>query len=66
MILQVQIDGVSDYYMVPKFFQYFIMTYRNSIGDISVPGYDEWYNNTDGEVSRMGIVLIVWLIWFLN
>lgn len=32
-------DAEIDYYNVPLFFQYLLMSYRNSIGDISTPRY---------------------------
>jgi hypothetical protein len=42
-ILQVEIsDKETDYLKLGNFIAYAIMTYRNSIGDISVPGYTNW------------------------
>lgn len=45
-VLDVEIDQADeDYPEVDKFFQYLIMTYRNSIGDITAPGYQNWIDS---------------------
>jgi hypothetical protein len=42
-ILRVEIDSADeDYLNLTDFFRYFFMTYRNSIGDITAPGYVKW------------------------
>ena len=35
-------DADDDYKNVFSFFRYFLMTYRNSVGDITTPIYDNW------------------------
>ena len=47
------------------------MTYRNSIGDISVPGYSLWIekydsNATDELVKKNFMITLIWAVWILN
>lgn len=64
-------DKDSDYYKMPPFFQFFFFSYRNSIGDISTPGYQNWYKKHGTEsnydiASRRIITILIWSVWIFN
>lgn len=70
--LQIEIDSAeSEYLKVFEFGQYWLMTYRDSIGDISIPGYGEWDkiyddNNNQDRAKKYVIILLIWIVWLLN
>ena len=47
-----------------------MMTYRNSIGDISTPDYTSWLSLSDTDnwemFQKYSMVLVVWLVWLAN
>lgn len=46
---------------------YAIQTYRNSIGDISTPGYSKWLTAAeDAHASSWMMIYSVWFIWLMN
>lgn len=71
-ILKVEIDsGDEEYLNLPNFFKYFFMTYRNSIGDISVPGYTNWDKSLSNDVtseftSKNFMIFLIWMVWLVN
>lgn len=67
--LKVEIDGEEDSYPhLPRFPKFFFKTFRDSIGDITVPGYKNWYKYRSDENlgwTNFGISLI-WLVFMAN
>ena len=64
-------DGAQDYKEVNLLTQYFLMTYRNSVGDIKTPQYDKWQlffneNDTKQRVGKLTLISLMWIVWFLN
>lgn len=70
--LGVQINNDdSEYPNVALFAKYFLMTYRNSIGDISTPHYTNWIERYDAEdfwenLMQDTLISLIWLVWLLN
>jgi len=70
--LKVEIsDADDDYPNVFEFMQYFLMTYRNSIGDISAPGYQKWMDGKSDDISSQFLeknlaMTVIWTIWLAN
>ena len=65
--MRVQINGADeDYKNVPTWIQYLLMTYRNSIGDISTPGYDNWMEGDISNAKKYTILSLIWGIWLFN
>lgn len=61
----------EDYYFLPSFIQFLLMTYRNSIGDITIPEYQKWVDlydekQRDSQYHQFTIVFLVWLVWIFN
>jgi len=61
----------DDYANVFLLARYFLMTYRDSIGDISAPGYSQWMTNLDDNVTKELIaknilIALIWIVWILN
>jgi len=59
-------DADSDYPNVFESLQYFLMTYRNAIGDISAPGYSSWTENEVNKYTSNFAITLIWAIWFSN
>jgi hypothetical protein len=66
----------SDYPGMQKFFALFLMTFRNSIGDLAPPDYAFWINETEEfEIEpdvkdtaiksyyRYIFIILVWIVW---
>jgi len=56
---------------MPLFLQYIFMTYRNSIGDIVAPAYNNWNNIFDDNVtseyaSKNVMIVFIWFLWLVN
>ena len=69
--LKVEISSAEeDYPNVFTFMQYFLMTYRNSIGDISAPGYSNWMEKSSDVTSELiekhAAISFIWLVWLAN
>jgi hypothetical protein len=70
--LQIEIDsGDEEYLKLYSLVKYFFMTYRDSIGDISVPGYTNWdaalHKDTDkNNADWFLITFMIWICWFMN
>ena len=69
--LKVEISSADeDYPNVFSFMQYFLMTYRNSIGDISAPGYSNWMKKSDDVTSQYleknAAMTFIWIVWLAN
>lgn len=71
-ILRVEIDSADDDYLnLTEFFRYFFMTYRNSIGDISTPGYENWDKIYSDDVryeyvQKNWVIFLIWMVWLVN
>lgn len=67
-IVRIEIDsGDEEYLNLPPAFQYLLMTYRNSIGDLTIPGYENWNDQLTGKPnSKNTIILLIWLVWLTN
>lgn len=68
--LQIQ-DADTEYLNLGTFVQYWLYTYRCSVGDISVPGYKHWVNDMDDSVNyqritRQVVITLTWMLWFFN
>jgi len=57
----------DEYIGLPDWVTYFIYTYRNSLGDISVPIYTYWMEklNTNQNIAN-SMIGIIWIFWFVN
>lgn len=61
----------EDYPSLPLELYYFFQSFRNSIGDIAPPGYENWldyieYSEKIGSTERqLGGLVMVYIIWFL-
>lgn len=70
--LRIEIEeGDEQYNNLPPILQYFMMTYRDSIGDISIPGYKGWdskFGNetTKDRANKTIIILLIWVVWLMN
>mmetsp|Transcript_19632 Transcript_19632/g.30271 ORF Transcript_19632/g.30271 Transcript_19632/m.30271 type:complete len:202 (+) Transcript_19632:2112-2717(+) len=62
-ILKWEMDE-EEYKGLTEFVQRLILTFRNSIGDLSLPGYDKWLEQPTWE-SKL-VVSLLWLMWFVN
>jgi hypothetical protein len=48
-----------------------MMTYRDSIGDISIPGYEKWdeafeKDTPENNANKFLIIIMIWAVWLLN
>ena len=72
MDTQVEIQNAdSDYLHLWEIIQYFLMTYRNTIGDVTTPSYVEWNTRFNEDVSaersaKHLIIILIWVIWIFN
>lgn len=71
MTFMIEVE-TEEYMALPKLLQMLLMTYRNSIGDISVPSYKSWltFYSEEGPYPShshsVTVLLLVWGVWFLN
>ena len=63
----------NDYSDLGYFFKYIILTWRNSIGDLSVPSYEAWaeimkqkiaHGNQHEALMIGGVEFLIWGHWF--
>ena len=59
-------DPEDEYANMGQFMKNFITTYRNSIGDLSLPNYDSLIEEEDTKFQQNFSTTIAWLIWLLN
>ena len=43
--------------------RYFLSVYENSVGNINTPEFTVWEN---GSAWSQSVVIVIWLIWFMN
>ena len=58
----------DDYSDLRDFFAYIVLSWRNSIGDLSAPSYGSWEEmaeNKPGESGIQWIIILIWLHWWL-
>ena len=65
----------TDYPGMTRFFAVFLMTFRNSIGDLAPPDYAFWINDNEektvgeetrtiiGSYYRYSFIILVWVVW---
>jgi len=61
--------GESDYESLDKNFAYYIMAFRNSIGDLSTPSYNYWAamkNKDNDKYSAQFMIYTIWTFWLVN
>ena len=72
MTLKVSIDNVDEEYAnVFEFIQYFLMTYRNALGDSTTPGYSNWLDGSANDsfeesLEKNTAITFIWAIWLSN
>lgn len=62
-------DDDDEYPSVIKILPIFIQQFRNSIGDIAPPGYDNWNDNLKNKEdigSSYIMIYMLWVIWLIN
>ena len=61
-----RVETGDDYDGLAVIFQYLFMTYRNSVGDISTPGYA--YLDSFAEVTSVKnfMLAVIWIVWLVN
>ena len=64
MVIGVEISADNDDYKgLNIFLKFFIMSFRNSIGDTTTPSYNYWMSLKSSE-SRV-IIYIIWFFWVI-
>lgn len=59
--------NLDDYEGFNVYSTYLMYTYRNSIGDLSTPEYNYWYDTLDHNPYQGWLmIVIIWLLWIVN
>jgi hypothetical protein len=64
--IKIKEDDAQDYNNLPKEIQFFLLTYRNSIGDISIPDYSDTLDAHVNKAEKVIIIIMVWFVWIFN
>lgn len=65
-ILDAEFDG-GDYPLMPKTLQLIFITFRNSIGDLGIPGYEKFIARYEGgKNTSLIIITLIWVMWIMN
>jgi len=59
--------GETDYPALNIFVAYFILAFRNSIGDLATPEYNYWIAMAEqGDTEAQSMIYTIWFFWLLN
>ena len=60
-------ETAADYNSISSYQIYGLQVFRNSLGDISIPGYQYWIaREEDSPIFSTSYIEIIWLLVFLN
>ena len=60
------INEAEDYPYIDDNLGYFIQTFRNSLGDLQVPGMEFWLDNHKDSVMSRIMIYLIWFMWIIN
>jgi len=64
--LAIDPHGETEYQSLNRFVAYYILAFRNSIGDLATPEYNYWITMKKHANNAQFMIYTIWFFWFVN